>query len=76
MGEELHQFKCLTDLKEIIGQLDGYYARPTERGQHPTLYPSRDDGPYRAVMGIRVCDYTLSVDGNWVLPDDQMGLSF
>ena len=27
-------------------------------------------------MGIRVCDYKLSSDGKWALPDDQMGLSF
>ncbi len=74
--DEVHQFKCLTDLREIINQLDGYYARPTARGSHPTIYPSRDDGPYRTVMGIRVCDYKLSSDGKWALPDDQMGLSF
>ena len=74
--EEIHQFKCLTDLREIISQLDSYYARPVPSGSHPTLYPNRDDGPYRTVMGIRVCDYKLSFDGKWALPDDQMGLSF
>lgn len=74
--DEVHQFKCLTDLREIISQLEGYYARPTARGSHPTIYPDRVDGAYRTVMGIRVCDYNLSVDGQWVLPDDQMGLSF
>lgn len=74
--DEVHQFKCLTDLREIINQLDGYYARPTARGSHPTIYPSRSDGPYRTVMGIRVCDYKLSSNGKWALPDDQMGLSF
>lgn len=70
------QFKCLTDLREIIIQLDGYFARPIPRGTHPTIYADRDDGPYRTVMGIRVCDYKLSPDGQWVLPDSQMGLSF
>lgn len=74
--EETYQFKCLTDLREIIEQLDGYYARPTPRGSHPTIYPNRDDGPYKTVMGIRVCDYKLSPDGKWALPDEQMGLSF
>ena len=74
--EETYQYKCLADLREIISQLDGYYARPTPQGNHPTIYPSRDDGPYKTVMGIRVCDYKLSPDGKWVLPDDQMGLSF
>ena len=74
--DELYQFKCLADLREIISRLNGYYARPTPRGSHPTIYPNRDDGPYRTVMGVRVCDYKLSHDGKWVLPDDQMGLSF
>lgn len=74
--EELNQFKCLTDLREIISQLDGCYARPTPRGEHPTLYTERVDGPYRTVMGIRVCDFKLSPDGKWALPDDHMGLSF
>ena len=74
--EEVQQFKCLTDLREIISQIDGYYARSAEREQHPTLYQNRDEGPYRTVMGIRVCDYKLSADGQWVIPDEQMGLSF
>jgi hypothetical protein len=74
--DDTQQFKCLTDLREIITQLDGYYARPSVRDQHPTLYPDRTDGPYKTIMGIRVCDYKLSIDGKWVLPDNQMGLSF
>ncbi|WP_444935133.1 hypothetical protein [Microbulbifer sp. JTAC008] len=74
--EEIKQFKCLTDLRDIINQLDGFYARPTVRGQLPTLYPEVSDGRYRTVCGVRVCDYTLSEDGQWVFPDDQMGLSF
>ena len=74
--DETYQFKCLTDLREVIEQLDGYYARPTLRDRHPTIYPNRDDGPYKTVMGIRVCDYKLSPDGQWAFPDEQMGLSF
>lgn len=74
--EEIYQFKCLTDLREIINKLNSYYARPVEQGQRATLYPNRDDGQYKTVMGIRVCDYKLSIDGKWVLPDNQMGLSF
>jgi hypothetical protein len=74
--DEIQQFKCLTDLREVISQLGGYYARPVPRGDHPTIYSNRDDGPYKTVMGIRVCDYKLSPDGQWALPDDQMGLSF
>lgn len=30
--DEIQQFKCLTDLREVISQLDGYYARPVPRG--------------------------------------------
>lgn len=26
--DEIQQFKCLTDLREVISQLGGYYARP------------------------------------------------
>lgn len=29
--DEIQQFKCLTDLREVISQLDGYYAG--KRGQ-------------------------------------------
>lgn len=76
MEEESFQFKCLTDLGEMICQLDGVYARPAERAQHPTLYPERSDGPCKTVMGIRVCDYKLSADGKQVLSDDRMGRSF
>jgi hypothetical protein len=42
--DETKQFKCLTDLREIISELDGFYARPSVRGQHPTLYPEVSDG--------------------------------
>lgn len=74
--DEIRQFKCLADLREIIKEIDGYYARPTEKGSHPTLYPEVLEGRYRTVMGIRVSDYKFSPDGLWVLPDDNMGLSF
>ena len=74
--EELKQFKCLTDLSEIVSKIEGYKARPVERGQHPTLYSHQADGKYKTVMGIRVCDFKFSPDFKWVLPDDQMGLSF
>lgn len=61
--EEVKKFKCLADFREIISELDGFYARPTVRGQHPTLYPEVSVGRYRTVCGVRVCDYTLSEDG-------------
>ena len=42
--EELQQFKCLTDLNEIIGKISSFKARPVERGAHPTIYEDRADG--------------------------------
>lgn len=74
--KETLQFRCLTDLREIVSTIDGYVARPTIRGEHPTLYSKSGEGRFRTVMGIRVCDYKFSSDHQWVLPDDQMGLSF
>lgn len=76
MADDLKQFKSLTDLSTIIEDLGAIMARPIEAGAHPTLYPERREGKYRTVMGIRVCDYKFSPDLQWVLPDDQMGLSF
>lgn len=38
-------------MREIISQLNGSYSRPTERGQHPTLHPSRDEGSYKLLWG-------------------------
>lgn len=73
---ELKQYKCLTDLKSIIQEIDNLRMRPTPRGEHPTIYKDRADGKYRTVMGVRICDYKFSPDEKWVLPDDQMGLSF
>ncbi len=73
---EVKQYKCLTDLKGIIEQVDGVRMRPTPRGGHPTLYKDRLDGKYRTIMGVRICDYKFSPDEMWVLPDSQMGLSF
>ena len=74
--KEQYQFKSRTDLKEIIDKLKKNYARPVNPGRHPTLYSNTVDGKYRTVMGVRVCDYIFSPDERWVLPDEQMGLSF
>lgn len=74
--EEHLQFKSRSDLKDIISTLEEYLARPITPGNHPTLYKDRADGKYRTIMGVRVCDYKFSQDEKWVLPDDQMGLSF
>ncbi|WP_137935854.1 hypothetical protein [Chitinivorax sp. B] len=77
----LNQFKTLTELSEIIQQLRGiekklFLARPVKRGEHPTLYANATDGKYRTVCGVRVCDYQLSTDEQWVEANEQMGLSF
>lgn len=74
--EPILHFKSLTDLRDIISELEGYVARPVARGRHPTLYEEVGDGRYRTLMGVRICDYRFSQDEQWVLPDDQMGLSF
>lgn len=76
MIKEIKQYKCLTDLKEIIESVESVRMRPTPRGQDPIMYPERSDGKYRTVMGVRICDYKFSPDEKWVLPDTQMGLSF
>ncbi len=74
--KDVKHYKCLTDLKEIIQGVENRRLRPIPRGDHPTLYKDRAEGKYRTVMGVRVCDYKFSTDEKWVLPDDQMGLSF
>lgn len=73
---ELKQFKCLTDLKYFLTELGDYKARPVVRDKHATLYEDRIEGKYRTVMGVRICDYKFSTNEKWVLPDNQMGLSF
>ena len=73
---ELLQLKCLSDVKKLIKDIETYRARPVIRGQHPTLYPERAEGKYRTIQGVRICDYQFSSDEKWVLPNQQMGLSF
>ena len=75
MKEQL-QFKSRSDLKNIIDELEKTYSRPVNPGKHPTIYPDTKEGKYRTVLGVRICDCKFSYDENWVLPDDQMGLSF
>jgi len=76
MSEKILQLKCLSDVKKIIKDIQIYRARPVMKGQHPTLYPDRLEGKYRTVKGVRVCDYELCADENWVIPNENMGLSF
>ncbi|OZY86437.1 hypothetical protein CBP51_05260 [Cellvibrio mixtus] len=74
--EAIKHYKCLTDLKKIISELGDIKSRQIIQGNHPTLYKDKSEGKYRTVLGIRICDYRFSPDEKWVLPDNQMGLSF
>lgn len=70
----MEQFKTLEDLRAYVKAIGKFYARPAERGAHPTLYiGNTKDG---VVHGVRKRDYLFSEDEQWVLPHDNMGLSF
>lgn len=75
MDSELIQFKSMIELREYIKQFDGFRARPIRKGEHPTLY-SVEDTHNANSHGVRYRDYLFDVDGVWVLPHDQKGLSF
>ncbi|HRH77028.1 MAG TPA: hypothetical protein PK129_06730 [Cellvibrionaceae bacterium] len=73
----LEQFKTINDLSETIKELEGMVLRPTPKWSHPTLYRRRDVSESEAlIQGVRVKDWFMSPDEQWVLPHDQMGLSF
>ncbi len=73
----IQQFKTINDLSAIIKEYEGILARPTQHLSHPTLYRRRDVGKNeKLIKGLRVKDWFLSEDEKWVLPHDQMGLSF
>lgn len=73
----MEQFKTIEDLREKIKEYEGYLARPTRELSHPTLYRKRDVQKGDIVLkGVRKNDWFFSEDGKWVLPHDQMGLSF
>jgi len=73
----LTQFRTLDDLSEVIKKYESILLRPTIHLSHPTLYRRRDLGKNeKMIKGIRVKDWFLSEDEKWVLPHDQMGLSF
>lgn len=73
----IHQFKTLENLRELIKAYEGALARPTRHLSHPTLYRRRDvQASDILVQGVRKKDWLFSVDEKWVLPHDQMGLSF
>ncbi|WP_445355284.1 hypothetical protein ACJJI5_00765 [Microbulbifer sp. EKSA008] len=70
-------FSTIDDLSEIIKEYEGLLLRPTRHLSHPTLYRRRDAGPTERVLkGVRVKEWLMSEDEVWVLPHDQMGLSF
>lgn len=73
----IEQFKTIADLSAVIKQYEGMILRPTPRGSHPTLYRRRDISKKETlVQGVRVKDWLFSTDQKWVVPHDQMGLSF
>ncbi len=73
----IQQFKTINDLSAVIKEYEGMLARPTRRLSHPTLYRKRDVGKNEKIIkGVRVKDWFMSEDEKWVLPHDQMGLSF
>jgi hypothetical protein len=73
----INQFRTIDDLREEIKELENILMRPTPHLSHPTLYRKRDASEGEVIIkGIRVKDWYLSEDLKWVLPHDQMGLSF
>ena len=73
----IQQFKIINDLSEVIKEYEGILCRPTQRLSHPTLYRKRDVGKNETIVkGVRIKDWLFSEDRKWVLPHDQMGLSF
>lgn len=73
----IEQFKTINDLSEVIKEYEGMLSRPTPRFSHPTLYRKRDVGKKeKIVKGVRIKDWLFTEDEKWVLPHDQMGLSF
>lgn len=70
-------FKTLTDLREVIKDFEGFIARPTPRLHHPTLYRKSGAGKDDILIkGVRKKDFLFSPDEKWILPHNQMGLSF
>ncbi len=70
----MDQFKTLENLRDYIKEIKGFYSRPTTRGEHSTLYLDQNDG--ETIHGIRRRDYLFSPCGKFVLPSENMGLSF
>lgn len=74
----IEQFKTINDLSDIIKEYEGKLRlRPTRKWSHPTLYRRRDVGEGEQLYrGVRDGDWFFSENKEWILPHDQMGLSF
>ncbi|WP_299587160.1 hypothetical protein [uncultured Microbulbifer sp.] len=77
----MEQFKILTDLRDYIKKLaenEGtVFGRPIPEGASPVFYRQQDVPKGRElIQGIQVCDYCFSPCKAWVIPHNQMGLSF
>lgn len=72
------QFKTINDLSEVIKEYEGKLRlRPTRKWSHPTLYRNRDVGENEVLYkGVRDGDWFFSENREWILPHDQVGLSF
>lgn len=77
----MEQFKILTDLRDYIKNLESQkgkvLARPIPEGGSPIFYRSSDVAKgSELIQGIQIGDYCFSNCKKWVLPHNQMGLSF
>jgi hypothetical protein len=72
------QYKTIVDLQVIIKEYEETLRlRPTRKFSHPTLYRKRDVGELEILYrGVREGDWFFSENKEWILPHDQMGLSF
>lgn len=77
----MEQFKILTDLRDYIKEIESQkgkvLSRPIPEGANPVFYRACDvaEGT-ELIQGIQIGDYFFSNCKKWVIPHDQMGLSF
>jgi hypothetical protein len=77
----MEQFKILTDLRDYIKDLQStqgtLLARPIPEGGSPVFYRSCDVAKgTELIQGIQIGDFCFSNCKQWVIPHNQMGLSF
>ncbi len=77
----MEQFKILTDLRDYIKELESQkgkvLARPIPEGGSLVFYrPCDVANGTELIQGIQVGDFCFSNCKQWILPHDQMGLSF